>query len=149
MDKILVVVFDSESKAHEGSRALQDLQNEVSIWLYAKAVIVRDAGGKVEVKQEGDMGPVGTAVGMFIGSLIGLIGGPVGLAIGAYAGTLGGPAYDLANVGVSEDFLNEVEQSLKPGKAAVVADMWDVGGMGVAGRYPYGSFRWRRLPPRA
>src|SRR5512138_2765698 len=106
MDKILVVVFDSESKAYEGSRALQDLQNEGSIWLYAKAVISRDAGGKVEVKQEDDTGPVGTAVGMFTGSLIGLIGGPVGLAIGAYAGTLGGLVYDLANVGVSEDFLN-------------------------------------------
>ena len=125
MDKILVVVFDSESKAYEGSRALQDLQNEGSIWLYAKAVIARDAGGKVEVKQEGDMGPVGTSVGMLTGSLIGLIGGAVGLAIGAYAGTLGGLAYDLANVGVSEDFLNEVGQSLKPGKAALVADVWE------------------------
>jgi uncharacterized membrane protein len=125
MDKILVVVFDSKSKAYEGLSALQDLQNEVSIWLYAQAVIARDAGGKVEVKQDRDMGPVGTAVGMFIGSLIGLMGGPVGLAIGAYAGTLGGLVYDLANVGVSEDFLKEVGQSLKPGKAAVVADVWE------------------------
>ncbi len=125
MDKILVIVFDSESKAYEGSRALQDLQNEGSIWLYAKAVIARDASGKVEVKQAGDTGPVGTAVGLLTGILIGLIGGPVGLAIGASAGTLGGLAYDVANVGVSEDFLNEVGQSLKPGKAAVVAEVWE------------------------
>ncbi|HEY6073409.1 MAG TPA: DUF1269 domain-containing protein, partial [Anaerolineales bacterium] len=125
MDKMLVVVFDSELKAYDGSRALQELQNEGSINLYAKAVIVRDAGGKVEIKQAGDMGPIGTAVGLLTGSLIGMIGGPVGLAVGAYAGTMGGMVYDLGNAGVSEDFLNEVGQSLKPGKAALVADVWE------------------------
>ena len=89
MDKMLVVVFDSELKAYEGSKALQELQNEGSINLYAKAVIARDASGKVAVKQQGDMGPVGTAVGLLTGSLIGLIGGPVGLAIGATPGRTG------------------------------------------------------------
>ena len=125
MDKYLVVGFDSELKAYEGSRALQDLQNEGSINLYAKAVIARDASGKVTVKQEGDMGPVGTAVGLLTGSLIGLIGGPVGLAVGATAGMSGGMLYDLANLGVGEDFLSEVAQYLQPGKAAVVAEVWE------------------------
>ncbi len=125
MDKMLVVVFDSEIKAYEASKALQELQNEGSINLYAKAVIARDAGGKVAVKQEGDAGPVGTAVGLLTGSLIGLIGGPVGLVIGAYAGTVGGMVYDLVNLGVGEDFLSDVEQYLLPGKAAVVAEVWE------------------------
>ncbi len=125
MDKMLVVVFDSELKAYDGSRALQELQNEGSINLYAKAVITRDAAGKVEVKQEGDMGPVGTAVGLLTGSLIGLLGGPVGLAIGAGVGTYGGMMYDLLHLGVSEDYINEVEKSLQPGKAAVVAEVWE------------------------
>jgi len=125
MDKMLVVVFDSELKAYEGSRALQELQNEGSINLYAKAVIARDADGKVTVKEQGDMGPVGTAVGLLTGSLIGLLGGPVGLAIGAYAGTVGGLFYDLGQLTVGGDFLSEVEQSLLPGKAAVVAEAWE------------------------
>jgi len=125
MDKMLVVVFDSELKAYEGSRALQELQNEGSINLYAKAVIARDADGKVTVKEQGDMGPVGTAVGLLTGSLIGLLGGPVGLAIGAYAGTVGGLFYDLGQLTVGGDFLSEVEQSLLPGKAAVVAEVWE------------------------
>jgi len=146
MDKILVIVFDTDSKAYEGSRALQDLQNEGSIWLYATAVIARDASGNVEVQQPGDMGPAGTAVGLLTGSLIGLIGGPVGLAIGAYAGTLGGLAYDLANVGVSEDFLDEVGQSLKPGKAAVVADVWEEGVLPVDTRMEaLGGVVFRRM----
>ena len=125
MDKMLVVVFDSELKAYEGSRALQELQNEGSINLYAKAVIARDADGKVTVKEQGDMGPVGTAVGLLTGSLIGLLGGPVGLAIGAYAGTVGGLFYDLGQMTVGGDFLSEVEQSLLPGKAALVAEVWE------------------------
>jgi uncharacterized membrane protein len=125
MDKMIVVVFDSEAKAYEGSKALQELQNEGSINVYAKAVIVRDAGGKVEVKQQGDMGPIGTSVGMLTGSLIGLLGGPVGVAVGAYAGTVGGLIYDLGHVTVGEDYLAEVEKSLQPGKAAVVAEVWE------------------------
>jgi uncharacterized membrane protein len=125
MDKILVVVFDSESKAYEGSLALQELQNEGSINLYAKAVIARDVNGKMAVKQEGDMGPIGTAVGLFTGSLLGLLGGPVGVAIGVSVGTSGGMLYDLAQLGVGEDYLYEVGKSLLPGKAAVVAEVWE------------------------
>jgi uncharacterized membrane protein len=125
MDKILVVVFDSESKAYEGSLALQELQNEGSLNLYAKAVIARDANGKVTVKQTGDMGPVGTAVGLLTGSLLGLLGGPVGVAIGVGVGMSGGMLYDLAQLGVGEDYLNEVGKFLLPGKAAVVAEAWE------------------------
>lgn len=125
MDKYLVIGFDNELKAYEGSRALQDLQNEGSINLYAKAVIARDASGKVTVKQEGDQGPIGTAVGLLTGSLIGVLGGPVGFAVGATAGMYGGMIYDLANLGVGEDFLSEVAEYLEPGKAAVVAEVWE------------------------
>ena len=125
MDKRVVVVFDSESKAYEGSLALQELQNEGSINLYAKAVIARDANGEVTVKQEGDMGPVGTSVGLLTGSLLGLLGGPVGVAIGVGVGTSGGMLYDLAQLGVGEDYLNEVGKSLLPGNAAVVAEVWE------------------------
>jgi uncharacterized membrane protein len=125
MDKILVVVFDSESKAYEGSLALQELQNEGSINLYAKAVIARDVNGKMLVKQSVDMGPVGTSVGLLTGSLIGLLGGPLGVVIGASAGASGGLLYDLAQLGVSEDYLDEVGKSLLPGKAAVVAEVWE------------------------
>lgn len=125
MDKMIVVVFDSESKAYEGSKALLDLQTEGSINLYAKAVVVRDANGKVSVKQQEDMGPIGTAVGLMTGSLVGMLGGPIGLAIGVGAGTFGGLVYDVANLGVGQDYLIEVEETLQPGKAAVVAEVWE------------------------
>ncbi len=125
MDKMLVVVFDSEAKAYEGSKALQELQDEGSINLYAKAVITRDASGKVVVKQEGDQGPIGTTVGLLTGSLVGLIGGPVGFVLGGGAGMSMGLLYDLVKLGVDEDYLEEVKKSLLPGKAAVVAEVWE------------------------
>ncbi len=123
MDNMLVIIFDSEIKALEGSRSLQKLQEEGSINLYSKAVISRDANGNVAVRQKGDMGPVGTAVGLLTGGLIGLLGGPVGLFLGSYAGTVGGLLYDMAQIGVGQDFLTEVERTMQPGKSAVVAEV--------------------------
>ena len=123
MDKMLVVVFDDESKAYEGIKALRELHAEASLALYAAAVIAKDANGTVSVKQAADEGPLGTVLGLTTGSLIGLLGGPVGLAVGAVTGTLVGSLYDLAQLGVGEDFLAEVSQYLSPGKAAVVAEV--------------------------
>jgi uncharacterized membrane protein len=118
-----VTVFDSEKNAYDGGRALNELHEEGSIVLYAMAIIAKEPTGKVSVKQETDRGPVGTALGMATGGLIGLLGGPVGLAAGATAGTLGGSLVDMAHAGVGADFLDDVAQSLKPGKAAVVAEV--------------------------
>lgn len=123
MDKMLVAVFDSESKAYEGSRILRQLDAEGSITVFATAVISKDASGKVIVKQSADQGPLGTAVGLFAGSVLGLLGGPAGFALAAGAGALGGALYDLAQVGVGDDFLTDVAQQLQAGKSAVVAEV--------------------------
>jgi len=123
MNKVMVVGFDSEKQAYEGSRALRALDNEASITLYADAVIAKDLNGKVAVRRATDDVPVGTFSGMVIGSLIGVLGGPVGLAIGAGSGTLMGAAFDLTRAGIDDDFISEVEQFLLPGKAAVVAEI--------------------------
>ena len=125
MDRIIVAIFDTEKKAHEGYKALKKLDAEGDITLYGAAVIEKNAHGKVVVKEEVDEGPLGTAVGLFIGSLIGLLGGPVGVAYGANTGTLVGMLYDLTNLGINEDFLNEVGQNLQPNKVAVIAEVWE------------------------
>jgi uncharacterized membrane protein len=123
MDKMLVVVFPNQSGAYEGSKALTALDKEGSIVLYATAVITKEESGRVAVKQEADEGPLGTTVGLLTGTLVGLIGGPVGAAVGAYVGTLGGGMFDLARVGVSTDYVDEVAESLTPGKVAVIAEI--------------------------
>lgn len=125
MDRILVVVFENESKAYEGSQVLREMEIEGSIHLYAKAVLIRDADGNVQVKQSSDLGAAGTVGGLVLGALIGLLGGPTVAAIGAGTGMSGGFLFDMAHLGVSQDYLDGVGKSLKPGKAAVVAEIWE------------------------
>ena len=121
MDRMLVVVFDSESKAYEGKKALLQLDREGSVGVYAYAVVAKNANGVVDVKQGDDSGPLGTLVGTSLGSLIGLLGGPVGLAIGATAGLVAGATADLNNARIGADFIDDVTKVLLPGKVAVVA----------------------------
>ena len=51
MDRMLVVVFDNETKAYEGENALLQLDAEGSISVYAYAVLAKHADGTVNVKQ--------------------------------------------------------------------------------------------------
>jgi uncharacterized membrane protein len=123
MDRMLVVVFDTEPKASEGRRLLSMLENEGSIVIYSYAVLAKDAQGKVTIKQTDDQGPVGTLVGTSLGSLIGVLGGPAGLAVGAAVGLLAGSAADLDNARVGDDFVDDVGKKLTPGKFAVAAEI--------------------------
>jgi len=120
---MLVVVFDSESKAYEGQKALLQLDGEGSISVYAYAVLAKKADGTTTVKQGDDIGPIGTLVGTSFGSLIGLLGGPAGVAVGAAAGMAAGGALDLNNVGVGYDFIDDVSKVLLPNRVAVVAEI--------------------------
>ena len=77
MNKMLVAIFDRESAAYEGLSALKDLHRDGDISLYSSAVVVKDNAGKVELKQAADGGPVGTALGLLTGSLIGIWAAPL------------------------------------------------------------------------
>ena len=140
MNKMLVAVFDTESAAYEGLRALEDLHVTGDITVYGTAVIAKDSVGKVEIKQEADAGVPATAVGMLAGSLLGLLAGPVaayaggaaaaagtaalvGAYAGAGAGALSGAVIDLTRYGFSVDFIDEVSRNLVPGKAALLAEV--------------------------
>jgi len=123
MDRMLVVVFDNETKAYEGKKALMQLDGEGSISVYAYAVLVKHADGTATIKQGDDFGPIGTLLGTSFGSLIGLLGGPVGLAIGATAGLAVGGAADLNNARIGGDFVDDVTKTLLPNRVAVVAEI--------------------------
>ena len=123
MDRMLVVVFDNESKAYEGKRVLLQLDNEGSISVYGYAVLAKHADGTATVKQGDDSGPIGTLVGTSLGSLIGVLGGPIGVAIGATAGLAAGGAADLNNARIGEDFIDDVSKVLLPNRVAVVAEI--------------------------
>jgi len=123
MERMLVIVFNDEAKAYEGSHALKQLDDEGSIAIHAAAVIKKNADGTVTVKEDEEDFPIRAVAGTGIGALIGLLEGPIGLAIGAVAGTLAGSIGDLHVAGVDAEFVDDVAATLTAGKCAVIADI--------------------------
>ena len=123
MNKMLITVFETETKAYEGLSALKGLHANGDITLYANAVITKDQKGEIRVKENADEGPIGTGVGLLTGSLIGLLGGPVGLAIGAFSGTMAGLIYDVSVDDINTTFADDVSAALSNGKTAVVCEI--------------------------
>jgi uncharacterized membrane protein len=123
MEKMIVAVFDTEKKAYDGSKALNELDDEGSITVHSEAVIAKASDGTVSVKKEDDSFPIRTVAGTAVGSLIGLLGGPIGVALGAGAGTLAGAISEAYVADVDTDFLYDASSKLTNGKYAVVADV--------------------------
>lgn len=123
MDKLLVVVFGNQNKADAGFQTLRDLHAEGSVSLYNVAVVAKDANGQTTITRDSPPGPLGMAVGLLAGTLVGLPGGPVGVALGATAGTVGGTIGDLASLGIGAEFVNLIAARFEPGTWAVVAEV--------------------------
>jgi len=123
MEKLLVVVFDTEEKAYEGQRAFKQLDADGMITIHAQAVIVKGQDGTVKLREPADLAPLGLVSGSLFGSLIGVLGGPIGWAAGAVTGGFLGGLMDLADAGVGADFLDDVRKTLSPGKTAVIAEV--------------------------
>ena len=123
MERMLVVVFDNETKAYEGTAALRQLDREGSITIFADAVVVKNPDGSTTVKQFRDVPPTGSLVGTSVGALVGVLGGPAGMALGSVTGLALGALFDVGDARVGQDFVEEVSQSLTPNKVAVVAEI--------------------------
>lgn len=119
MSHILVITFEDESQALSVLRSLKNLEHQDMLNLDDAAVIVKDAEGKVQVK---NMAERNVKAGAGIGGLLGLaIGGllfPVaGIALGAASGALIGKS--LGN-GVDKKFVTDVKEALTPGSSAIL-----------------------------
>jgi uncharacterized membrane protein len=123
LEKMIVVVFDTEYKAHEGEEALKELDKEGTISVHAASVIKKSSDGKAELLKTKEEFPIGAVGGTAIGSLIGLLGGPVGVFVGATGGALLGAFDDLYRSGVNAEFVDDVSATLTAGKFAVIADI--------------------------
>src|SRR5262249_8352299 len=81
-------------------------------------VVVRDQKGRVRLRQMYNLTAAGAVSGGFWGALIGLIFlNPLfGFAIGAAAGAISGA---LRDVGIDDNFMKELGQTLNPGTEAL------------------------------
>ena len=118
MSDLVVVAFDDETSAEQMRDALVGMQKRHLVTLEDAAVVVRKQDGKVKVKQATDLVGAGALGGAFWGMLIGIIFWMpwLGLAVGAMSGALGGHFTD---IGVDDDFIKEVGNTIEPGNSAL------------------------------
>src|SRR5262245_21977751 len=118
MSTLVVIDYESEVRAEEVRLALLKMQKEYLIDLEDAVVVVRDDQGRVKLRQLYNLTAAGAVSGGFWGALIGLLFmNPLfGMAIGAAAGAVAGA---LRDVGIDDNFMKELGQTLKPGTAAL------------------------------
>jgi len=123
MNELLVAVFDTEDAAAKGLQTLKDLHQEGGVSLFAWALITKDRDGSISLRQQSAEAPLGTAVGLLMGGIMGILGGPAGSAVGASVGGYVGLLADWARHGIDFKFLDDVGKTLDRGKAAVLAEI--------------------------
>jgi uncharacterized membrane protein len=118
MSDLIIVAFPDEATAFAAGEALVALQKKYVIELEDVVVVTRDAEGHVKLNQSVNLVTGGAIGGGLWGTLIGLLflNPIVGAAVGAGAGALAGKFSDM---GIDDDFLRDVGQSLEKGGAAV------------------------------
>jgi uncharacterized membrane protein len=118
MSDLIVIAYDDEFKAEEVRLTLAKLQVEHLIELEDAAVVVKDEHGKIKLKQAVNLTSAGAASGGFWGLLIGILffNPLLGAAVGAASGALAGAFSD---IGVDDNFIRELGETLQPKSSAL------------------------------
>ena len=118
MSDLIVIAYDDEFKAEEVRLELAKLQVEHLIEMEDAAVVVKNEKGKIKLKQAINLTGAGAASGGFWGLLIGvLFFAPLfGAAVGAASGALAGA---LSDIGVDDNFMRELGETLQPKSSAL------------------------------
>ena len=119
--EMIVVSFADENRADEVLDTIKKMEDKAVVDLKSGAVVVRDASGKVTIKETSDFDAKQGAIGGAIaGGLLSLLGGSLikGAILGAAGGAIAGKLIDL---GLDDDFLKEIDDNLETASSAVVA----------------------------
>ncbi len=112
--------FTEPLKAQEAMLAVMRLQARGRLKLEDAAIVVKQAGGKVQLIQTRDTNPAqGAASGSWIGMLAGLFV-PGGILLGAALGAaVGGIWAKLRDIGIDDDQMKKMGGDLPEGEAAL------------------------------
>ena len=125
--RLAAISFDDDLRAVEFMTAVTRLARDDKLALHDAVFVVKNADGKTYIRETKDLQPSRTAIGAGLWSgLFGLLlGGPVGMlvagGIGAGAGAVTAKVVD---VGVTDDFVAQLREMVRPGTTtvAVLAD---------------------------
>lgn len=117
MSELIVIGFETSDAARAALKDLRSIEHVGKIHFEDTAVVERDPGGQVHVKNEAS-GTTETAaiIGGAIGGIVTFAFPPAGIAIGAAVGAGIGA---LMHTGVDGDFVDDIKNKLEPGKSAL------------------------------
>ena len=118
MSDLIVIAYDDKATADAAAARVEEL-GKAGLRLHGIAVVSKDEQGYSHVDTPGTMTGVSAAGGALFGSVFGLLflvpflGAAVGGAVGALWGSM-------RQHGVGDEFRKQVNETLRPGTAAVV-----------------------------
>lgn len=121
--ELLVANFDDESAADAALSDLKKAKKDETLDFVDAAVIKRTEAKKIHIKETEDVsGGTGALFGTVIGAVIGGLAGPLGAVVvgGATGAIIGGLAGRMIDMGIPNQRLRDLAESLTPGTSAVV-----------------------------
>ena len=120
---LMVYSLDEINTAGDALKALKPLADQDANAVLNAAMLVKDADGKTSLKELVDVGAGhGALFGAITGGVIGLVGGPIGVVVGAAAGVAtGGIAARKIDMGFPDEYLQKLQDHLRPDSSAIVA----------------------------
>jgi uncharacterized membrane protein len=117
MNQLIVIGFDHLDDARNAMKRLRDLEREGHVRFEDTAIVERDLDGKAHVRNEVS-GTTETAavLGAALGGVLSFVFPIAGIAIGAALGAAIGAAM---GTGVSPAFVEDVKNTLTPGRSAL------------------------------
>ena len=117
MNQLIVVGFDHLDDARSAMRRLRELESDGQIRFEDTAIVERDPDGTARVHNEvSGTTETATLIGAVLGGVVTFVFPPLGAALGAAAGAAVGASLDR---GVSRSFVNDVKETLQPGRSAL------------------------------
>ncbi len=139
-NRVIVALFGTQNQAYDAAARMQRLNDDGIIKLKRGAIATKDAKGNLTIPDSKHVGSAwGLLGGGLIGGLLGAMLGPVGVAAGAAAGAAAsaaaagavvgaatggtlGAVGDLTELGMNEDFIDDVTTQLNPGDTALIVE---------------------------
>lgn len=118
MSELIVFACKDDATAYEMRAALAKMQKNYLIEMEDIVVVHKDEAGRVRLDQAVNLTAQGAVGGGFWGLLIGLLflNPLLGVAVGAGAGAI---SASLTDIGINDQFMKDLGETLKPGSAAL------------------------------
>ncbi len=118
MSDLIIIAFPDAATAFSLRGELLKLQKEYLIEMEDVVIVTRENGGEVQLHQAVNLTASGALGGGFWGAFVGLLflNPLIGAAVGAGAGAIAGKMTD---IGINDDFMRSVGQSLDKGGSAL------------------------------